>query len=255
MKRILITFLFSLSLADNVEAEQNALPLIFSGRQISSVNSSQNYDPDCNCSISPKNQFHQLEQVTKKLPSTPAATDWDTFKNSYGQRSDINGFLNALSVGAGQKIGPGGKIYKGRKPKNRFTKLCYRYVKAALLKSGLSSKYLGGSKAYQAKTHLEKQGFINILKDPSVKSKINSYRDFPTGTILVYSGGNAGHIEVKTNTGFVSDFINDKPVTGSLDKYCRRCKNSFSGRNRKLIGAYVLGEAFNKVNINYASTK
>lgn len=255
MKRILVTFLFSLSLTDNVVAEQNALPLIFNGRQISSVESSHNYDPNCNCSNSPKNQFRQLEQVAEKLPNSPRSIDWETFRNSYGQRSDINGFLNALNEGAGQKIGPSGKIYKGRKPKNRFTKLCYRYVKTALLKSHLSSKYLGGAKAYQAKTYLEQQGFVNILKDPNVKSKINSYRDFPTGTILVYSGGNAGHIEVKTNTGFVSDFINDKPVTGSLDKYCRHCKNGFSGRNRKLIGAYVLGEAFNKVNFKYASTR
>lgn len=110
---------------------------------------------------------------------------------------------------------------------------CLRGVKTALLRSGAVSKYLPGEKAKHFGGVLKKEGFINLL-ETDYKSKIKSPHDGPVGAVYVYSGGSAGHAEIKTEKGFISDYFSKEPRTGSA-------ANGLHGKSRKLIGVYIQG--------------
>lgn len=106
---------------------------------------------------------------------------------------------------------------------------CYRGVKTALLKSGITDgKYLSGISAKSAGKFLEKAGFVNLLKT-EYKEKIKTPYDCPKGAVIVYSGGRNGHIEICTGTGFVSDYYSSEPRTG----------RSMSANRRTVIGVYI----------------
>lgn len=169
--------------------------------------------------------------------------EWSEFAEAYSKKNEVNKLTEALKTGITQILGSKGKVERGKKPKTFFRGYCYRYVKKALLRSGLTTKYLKGAKAYEAaKGPLDKEGFTDVLKDKEIRSFISTLNDLPNGTILVYNGGKAGHIEVKTHLGYISDSISERPVIGLPEKYCRKCKNKFTGRNRSLIGVYLLSE-------------
>ncbi|MBA3960281.1 MAG: hypothetical protein H0X40_00050 [Chthoniobacterales bacterium] len=77
---------------------------------------------------------------------------------------------------------------------------CWRYVKEALLASGAVSSYPKTEYARQAGDELVSSfGFTRLaVRDPY---------QAPVGSVLVYgSGRSAGHVEIRTPTGFVSDF-------------------------------------------------
>ena len=77
---------------------------------------------------------------------------------------------------------------------------CWRYVKEALLASGAVSSYPQTLYARQAGDELVSSfGFTRLaVRDPY---------QAPVGSVLVYgSGHSAGHVEIRTPTGFVSDF-------------------------------------------------
>lgn len=95
----------------------------------------------------------------------------------------------------------------GEKSKYQGTGWCYKYVKLALLKAGMVSKYLGGGSAIDAGPYLKKEGFVNIMKEGIEPS------DAPIGSILVFKveANKHGHIEVKTDEDtYVSDYIRHK---------------------------------------------
>ncbi len=121
---------------------------------------------------------------------------------------------------------------KNKEPKS--TGWCYRYVKKALQASGLASKYLEGASAKNAGGPLKAEGFKNLMDVPKGVNKIKSPYNAPMGAILVYSGGEHGHIEIKTKNGFISDYESKMARTGSS-------QSAISGRNRTLIGVYVKG--------------
>lgn len=78
---------------------------------------------------------------------------------------------------------------------------CWRYVKQALVASGLVSSY--------PKTALAKQAGDELVKDYGFKKlPIRDPYKAPVGSVLVYYKGrsNAGHVEIRTRSGFVSDF-------------------------------------------------
>jgi hypothetical protein len=78
---------------------------------------------------------------------------------------------------------------------------CWRYVKQALVASGLVSSY--------PKTALAKQAGDELVRDYGFKKlPIRDPYAAPIGSVLVYYKGrsNAGHVEIRTRTGFVSDF-------------------------------------------------
>jgi hypothetical protein len=91
---------------------------------------------------------------------------------------------------------------------------CWRYVKNALLASKAISSYPSTAYAKQAGNELQtRYGFKKI----SVKDPFKA----PIGAVLVYGGRGAGHVEIRTAYGFVSDFRSQKPS------------------HRPLIGVYV----------------
>lgn len=81
---------------------------------------------------------------------------------------------------------------------------CWRYVKEALLAAGAVNSYPKTELAKQAGGELEREyGFKRIaVSDPYAA---------PVGAVLVYGAAGAGHVEIRTRTGFASDFKAEKP--------------------------------------------
>ncbi len=121
-------------------------------------------------------------------------------------------------------------------PKSRGQ--CLRFCKIALLNAGAVDSYLNAAAAKDAGKELVQQGFINILENKN--SNINSPYDALPGSILIYDAtpdatdANRiyGHIEIRTNDGFASDYFSKNARTGLSS-------NGLNGRGRKLIGVYV----------------
>jgi len=95
------------------------------------------------------------------------------------------------------------KIAETRARKHSI-KRCWRYVKTALLEADVIDSYPKTAYAKQAAQELtEKHGFRRLpIKDPFKA---------PVGSVLVYGGRGAGHVEIRTTDGFVSDFESAKP--------------------------------------------
>lgn len=87
-------------------------------------------------------------------------------------------------------------------PKPTF--YCWRYVKDALLASKVISSRPTSPWAKQAGDELcRHHGFVKLdLDDP---------RDAPVGAVIVYGGNDAGHVEMRTAFGYVSDFFSSVP--------------------------------------------
>lgn len=82
---------------------------------------------------------------------------------------------------------------------------CWRYVKEALLQAGAVNSYPTTPYAKQAAQELvSSYGF----KKTSVRDPYQA----PVGSVLVYGGKkSAGHVEIRTKDGFVSDFKSKIP--------------------------------------------
>jgi hypothetical protein len=94
---------------------------------------------------------------------------------------------------------------------------CWHYVKEALLASGVVDERPKTALAKQAADELvSKYGFKKLpIRDPF---------QAPLGSVLVYNArGSAGHVEIRTKDGFVSDFRSKTPS------------------KRPLIGVYAKG--------------
>jgi hypothetical protein len=100
------------------------------------------------------------------------------------------------------------------KAHHRSRRRCWRAVKNAMLEANVLEERPTTRYAKQAGRELEtKFGFKRIdVRDPF---------DAPVGAILVYGGRGAGHVEIRTEDGFVSDHVSDHPS------------------RRPLIGVYV----------------
>lgn len=86
----------------------------------------------------------------------------------------------------------------------RSTARCWRYVKSALLAANVVHSYPQTAYAKQAGTELAtNHGFQRI--------NIRNPFEAPVGAVLVYGGRGAGHVEIRTGNGFVSDFHSFKP--------------------------------------------
>lgn len=84
-------------------------------------------------------------------------------------------------------------------------RLCWAYVKNALLASGVVSSRPETPLAKQAGDELvQKYGFKKLPVSDPYKA--------PVGAVLVYTAKNApGHVEIRTPDGFVSDFKSRTP--------------------------------------------
>jgi hypothetical protein len=89
------------------------------------------------------------------------------------------------------------------------TSRCWRYVKDALLAANAVETRPKTEYAKEAGAELQTSyGFRKIsVRDP--------YKA-PLGSVLVYGGRGAGHVEIRTMAGFVSDFTSLKPSSRPL---------------------------------------
>ena len=94
---------------------------------------------------------------------------------------------------------------------------CWHYVKEALLASGVIEG--------RPKTALAKQAGDELVRDYGFKKlPIRDPFAAPVGSVIVYNArGAAGHVEIRTKNGFVSDFRSPTPS------------------KRPLIGVYAKG--------------
>jgi hypothetical protein len=91
---------------------------------------------------------------------------------------------------------------------------CWSYVKSALLAADVVDSRPTTAYAKEAGAELlTKYGFKRIYITDPYKA--------PVGSVLVYGGRGAGHVEFRTESGFVSDFVSKTPS------------------KRPLIGVYV----------------
>jgi hypothetical protein len=91
----------------------------------------------------------------------------------------------------------------------KTTWYCWRYVKDALLASGVIASRPTSAWAKNAGEELCRRfGFRRLnITDP---------RRAPVGAVIVYGGADAGHVELRTPDGFVSDFISRTPYPRPL---------------------------------------
>ena len=82
---------------------------------------------------------------------------------------------------------------------------CWRYVKEALMAAGAVDSY--------PKTALAKQAGDELVRDYGfTKLSVTDPFQAPVGAVLVYDASKAaGHVEIRTKTGFVSDFSTPNP--------------------------------------------
>ena len=88
--------------------------------------------------------------------------------------------------------------------RSRSTSSCWRYVKQALLAANTVDSY--------PKTVYAKQAGDELVNDYGFKKLgIGDPYKAPLGSVIVYGGKGAGHVELRTEAGFVSDFVSLKP--------------------------------------------
>jgi hypothetical protein len=84
------------------------------------------------------------------------------------------------------------------------TSRCWRFVKTALLAAKAVATY--------PKTIYAKQAAVELPRDFGFKKlAVRTPGDAPVGAVLVYGGPGAGHVEIRTRTGFTSDFSSTTP--------------------------------------------
>ena len=86
---------------------------------------------------------------------------------------------------------------------------CWRYVKQALLAAKTIDSY--------PKTAYAKQAAAELTTDYGFKKlAITDPYAAPLGAVIVYGGRGAGHVEIRTEEGFVSDFSTPRASTRPL---------------------------------------
>ena len=89
------------------------------------------------------------------------------------------------------------------------TSRCWHWVKTALVDAQVVPTRPTTEYAKQAGTELQtKFGFTKL--------RIDNPFEAPLGSVLVYGGAGAGHVELRTLQGFASDFISATPSSRPL---------------------------------------
>lgn len=137
----------------------------------------------------PRTTASQYDRSTARTPTDSEAKQFGPSAKKY--RYDAR-MIRAAEIAA-------------QRARAHSTSRCWRYVKYALLDAKVVNTYPDTAYAKQAAGELSSEyGFqkLTAVKDP--------YRA-PVGAVLVYGGRGAGHVEIRTKTGFVSDFVSPKP--------------------------------------------
>ena len=146
---------------------------------------------------------------------TPLVSRASTYTYSYGSLFDAH-TARTVSPELQQIFGPksGGIKYDARmihaaeiaaaRAHAHSHSACWHAVKNALVDAQVVPTRPTTEYAKEAGDELQgKYGFT--------KTQISSPFDAPVGAVIVYGGHGAGHVEIRTATGFASDFISDKP--------------------------------------------
>ncbi|MDG0817941.1 hypothetical protein [Bdellovibrio svalbardensis] len=134
-------------------------------------------------------------------------------------------------------------IRAAKKSASRSKRLCYRYVKNALLAGDLIDSYPPGGKAKQGVSDLKAQGMVNLLDNPKYASRIRTPADAPKGAVLVYSTGEskeAGHIEIKTGDGKNATYVSDYQSAKNIQQTTKGIYKARIGKPYKIIGVMIL---------------
>ncbi|WP_423381211.1 LysM peptidoglycan-binding domain-containing protein [Burkholderia sp. LMG 32019] len=150
---------------------------------------------------------------------------------NYGRRN-----ANFSGPVAAHKAKLGQPIYSVAKAPRLSTMECWKYVKIALLASGMVDSYPSQVEAKDAGIDLERAGFKNILFDPAYH--IASPYDAPEGAVIVYGttdGSTHGHAEVLLPGAlFASDYVSPNSRVMRKGE-----KPTLIGKGRKVIGVWI----------------
>jgi len=137
----------------------------------------------------------RASQITYK-PETTQLQTWKFFGKRSKEFHYDSKMLQAAEIAA-----------KRATSKSRM--YCWRYVKKALVESKIINSY--------PKTQYAKDAGKDLQEHYTFK-KINITDPYkaPIGSVLVYSSGKMGHVEMRTKDGFASDFISSKPFAKPL---------------------------------------
>ena len=102
-----------------------------------------------------------------------------------------------------------------RRARPQMTWHCWMYVKDALLAANVITSRPKSAWAKDAGEELSRNfGFTRL--------RISNPYNAPVGAVVVYGGSDAGHVEIRTKDGFVSDFVSHtaypRPLVGVFVK-------------------------------------
>lgn len=121
------------------------------------------------------------------------------------------------------------RVLSEKSDPSKSLRQCYAYVKYAMFACyGIDKAKITGGSAIDAMLCLPKLGWVNMI------DKYPRQYDAPADSILVYSGGMHGHIEIASGSFVKKEFVSD--FLHSFDMV-----NGKSGKRigRKLVGVFV----------------
>lgn len=127
-----------------------------------------------------------------------------------------------------------GSIAEGR-AEPHSTSMCWRYVKEALVAAG-------GVDSYPQTTYAKEAGRDLVQNHGFVKLPVHSAERAPIGSVCVYGGSVAGHVELRTVHGYVSDYRCSRPSgLPFIGAYTRMDKHHKDLRTAQIGGSVVAG--------------
>lgn len=152
--------------------------------------------------------FALASVLVKTAPHAKAVMLTELKIPAYKKRSSQNHCPSSASLHYDQRLLHAAKIAHTKAHKHS-TAYCWRYVKNALVSSGVVQSRPTTRFAKQAGTELcQSYGFRKLdIRDPY---------SAPVGAVLVYGGSHTGHVEIRTENGFVSDFYSARAHTRPL---------------------------------------
>ncbi|MBC7370532.1 MAG: hypothetical protein H7326_03145 [Bdellovibrionaceae bacterium] len=187
----------------------------------------------------------QIESGKNGKVILSATTDdvWGKFPEvmSYSGSDKVQKMIDTALTNSSFILGEQGRPRLRKKASFDSTGWCLRYVKKALVGSGVTDGYIGGRFVNRPVGNMLKilkgSGFKNLLDDPKYNDIIANTASAPKGAILVYSGGaNGGHMEIKTEFGNTGTYVSDYQQKVSV------IQNPLGGRasrSYKLIGVMI----------------
>jgi hypothetical protein len=146
--------------------------------------------------------------ATRAVDAIPAATTEPSLYDRHTAQAPSTGILGwfgpkADGVRYDSRMIQAAQIAEGR-ARQHSIRSCWRYVKEALLAANVVDTYPQTALAKQAGDELiNRHGFRRLSISDPFKA--------PIGSVLVYGGPGAGHVEIRTADGFVSDFESPTP--------------------------------------------